>query len=95
MANGDYEKYNTISGKFDSVGLPKTPYLKRLVSVVFDNTGEIANIHTQRGPFWGEGYINVIVYTPPIPTKEPLDWPEELDGGVTGIVGILQDELIE
>ena len=95
MANGDYEKYNTISAKFDAVEMPKTPYLKRLVSVVFDNTGEIAVIHTQRGPFSGEGHYQVIVYTPPAPTKEPLVWPEELDGGVTGIVAIRQDELIE
>ena len=98
MANGDYEKYNTICADFVSAGVPKTPYLKRLISVVFDNTGEIANIHTQRGPFYsaaGEGHFDGLVYTPPVPTKEPLDWPEELDGGVTGIVGILQDEMIE
>ena len=95
MANGDYGKYSLIMAKFDAVDLPKTPYYKRLISIVFDNTGEIANIHTQHGPFSGEGYFNDIVYTPPVPTKEPLDWPEELDGGVTGIVGILQDELIE
>ena len=42
-----------------------------------------------------EGYYNVLVFAPPVLTKEPLDWPEELDGGVTGIVGILQDEMIE
>ena len=98
MANGDYEKYNTICADFVSAGVPKTPYFKRLISVVFDNTGEIAMIHTQRGPFYsaaGEGHYNVVVYTPPIPTKEPLDWPEELNGGVTGIVGILPAELIE
>ena len=99
IAQGDYEKYSLILAKFDSVGMPKTPYLKRLISIVFDNNGEIATIHTQRGSFFSEsgkkGYYQVIVYTPPVPTKEPLDWPEELDGGVTGIVGILQDELIE
>ena len=95
MANGDYEKYSTISARFDSVGMPKTPYFKRRVSVVFDNTGEIAVIHTQRGPFSGGGHLDILVYAPPVPTKEPLDWPEELDGGVTGIVGILQDEMIE
>ena len=95
MAIGDYEKYSGIMAKFDAVDLPKTPYYKRLISIVFDNIGEIANIHTQHGPFSGEGYFNDIVYTPPVPTKQPLDWPEELDGGVTGIVGILQAELIE
>ena len=95
LAQGDYEKYSCIGAEFDAVEMPKTPYLKRLVAVVFDNTGEIALIKTQRGSYWGEGHIDVLVYTPPIPTKEPLDWPEELDGGVTGIVGILQDELIE
>ena len=98
LAQGDYEKYSCIGSEFDAVELPKTPYLKRLVSVVFDNTGEIAMIHTQRGPFYsaaGEGHYNVVVYTPPIPTKEPLDWPEELNGGVAGIVGIQQDEMIE
>ncbi|MBQ7337833.1 MAG: hypothetical protein IJW40_05170 [Clostridia bacterium] len=95
MAIGDYEKYSSISAKFDAVDMPETPYYKILVSIVFDNTGEIANIHTQHGSFWGEGHFNDIVYTPPVPTKEPLDWPEELDGGVTGIVGILQAELIE
>ena len=98
MAIGDYEKYSTICARFDSVGMPKTPYYKIRVSVVFDNNGEIANIHTQHGSFYsaaGEGHFDVIVYTPPVATKDPLDWPEELDGGVTGIVGILQDELIE
>ena len=99
IAQGDYEKYSLILAKFDSVGMPKTPYLKRLISIVFDNNGEIATIHTQRGSFFSEsgkkGYYQVIVYTPPVPTKEPLDWPEELDGGVTGIVGILPAELIE
>ena len=94
-ANGDYEKYNTISAKFDAVEMPKTPYYKRLFAIVFDNTGEIAVIHPQHGQLSGEGHFNVIVYTPPVPTKEPLDWPEELDGGVTGIVGILQDEMIK
>ena len=95
MAIGDYEKYSTICARFDSVGMPKTPYYKRLISIVFDNTGEIANIHKQHGPFWGEGHFDDIVYTPPVATKDPLDWPEELDGGVTGIVGILQAEPIE
>ena len=95
LAQGDYEKYSCIGAEFDAVEMPKTPYLKRLVAVVFDNTGEIALIKTQRGSYWGEGHIDVLVYTPPIPTKEPLDWPEELDGGVTGIVGILPAELIE
>ena len=95
LAIGDYEKYSSISGRFDAVDMPKTPYLKRLVAVVFDNTGEIALIKTQRGSYWGEGHFDVIVYTPPVPTKEPFDWPEELDCGVTGIVGILQDEPIE
>ena len=98
MAIGDYEKYSGIGAQFDSVGMPKTPYYKRRVAIVFDNTGEIAVINTQHGSFYsapGEGHFNVVVYTPPIPTKEPLDWPEELDGGVTGIVGILQAELIE
>ena len=98
MANGDYEKYSTISARFDSVGMPKTPYLKRRVSVVFDNTGEIAVIHKEHGSFYseaGEGHFNLIVYTPPVATKDPLDWPEELDGGVTGIVGIRPAEPIE
>ena len=100
MAIGDYEKYSTICARFVSTGMPKTPYYKRLIHVVFDNTGEIAEIHTQHGPFYSEddgkkGGLDVIVYTPPVATKDPLDWPEELDGGVTGIVGILQDELIE
>ena len=95
MAQGDYGKYSLIMAKFDAVDMPKTPYLKSLVSVVFDNNGEIAMIHTQRGQFSGEGHYNVVVYTPPVLTKEPLDWPEELDGGVTGIVAIRQDELIE
>lgn len=98
MANGDYEKYSTICADFVSVGMPKTPYYKIRVSVVFDNNGEIAVIHTHVGSFYSEygaGHYEVIVYTPPIPTKEPLDWPEELDGGVTGIVAIRQDELIE
>ena len=98
MANGDYEKYSTICADFVSVGMPKTPYYKIRVSVVFDNNGEIAMIHTHVGSFYSEygaGHYEVIVYTPPIPTKEPLDWPEELDGGVTGIVGILPAELIE
>ena len=95
LAQGDYEKYSCIGAEFDAVDMPKTPYYKRLFSIVFDNTGEIAVIKTQHGQLSGEGYFNVIVYTPPIPTKEPLDWPEELDGGVTGIVGILQDELIK
>ena len=98
MANGDYEKYSTISAQFDSVGMPKTPYYKIRVSVVFDNTGEIAVIHKEHGSFYsqaGEGHFNLIVYTPPVATKDPLDWPEELDGGVTGIVGILQAEPIE
>ena len=95
MAIGDYEKYSGIGAEFDAVEMPKTPYLKRLVAVVFDNTGEIALIKTQRGSYWGEGYFNVVVYTPPVATMEPLDWPEELDGGVTGIVGILQDEMIK
>ena len=99
LAQKDYEKYSSIIAKFDAVEMPKTPYLKRLISVVFDNTGEIAVISTQRGSFsceYGEeGYYQVLVYAPPVPTKEPLDWPEELDGGVTGIVGIIQDEMIE
>ena len=99
LAQGDYDKYSVIASKFDAVEMPKTPYLKWLISVIFDNTGEIAVIHTQRGSFsceYGEeGYYNVLVFAPPVLTKEPLDWPEELDGGVTGIVGILQDELIE
>ena len=95
MAIGDYEKYSGISSRFDAVDMPKTPYYKRLFSIVFDNTGEIAVIKTQHGQLSGEGHYNVVVYTPPVPTKQPLDWPEELDGGVTGIVGILQDELIE
>ena len=95
LAQGDYGKYSFIASKFDAVEMPKTPYYKRLISVIFDNTGEIALIKTQRGSYWGEGYYNVMVYAPPVLTKEPLDWPEELDGGVTGIVGILQDELIE
>ena len=100
MAIGDYEKYSAISARFVSTGMPKTPYYKRLIHVVFDNTGEIAEIHTQHGPFYSEddgkkGGLDVIVYTPPVATKDPLDWPEELDGGVTGIVGILQAELIE
>ena len=98
LAQGDYEKYSCILAKFDSVGMPKTPYYKRRVSVVFDNNGEIAVIHTQVGSFYSEyggGYYQVLVYAPPVLTKEPLDWPEELDGGVTGIVGILPAELIE
>ena len=97
-ANGDYEKYNTISAKFDAVEMPKTPYYKRLISVIFDNTGEIAMMHTRRGSIYsaaGEGHFDVIVYTPPVATKDPLDWPEELDGGVTGIVGIRPAEPIE
>ena len=95
LAQRDYEKYSCISSRFDAVEMPETPYYKRLFCIAFDNTGEIALIKTQSGPYWGEGYINILVYAPPVPTKEPLDWPEELDGGVTGIVGILQDELIE
>ena len=95
MAQGDYGKYSSILAKFDSLEIPKTPYYKRLFSIVFDNTGEIAVIHTQRGQLSGEGYYQIRVYAPPVPTKEPLDWPEELDGGVTGIVAIRQDELIE
>ncbi|MBQ7337835.1 MAG: hypothetical protein IJW40_05180 [Clostridia bacterium] len=99
LAHGDYEKYSVIASKFDAVEMPKTPYYKRLVSVIFDNTGEIAVIHTQHGSFsceYGEeGYYNVLVYAPPVLTKEPLDWPEELDGGVTGIVGVRQAEMIE
>ena len=89
MAQGDYGKYSFIAAKFDGI-MPETPYLKRLVTVVFDNTGEIAMINTQRGQLSGGGYYNVNVYAPPILTKEPLDWPEELDGGVTGIVAIRQ-----
>ena len=98
MAIGDYEKYSGIAAQFDSVGMPKTPYYKRRVAIVFDNTGEIAVINTQHGSFYsapGEGHFNVVVYTPPVATMDPLDWPEELDGGVTGIVAIRQDELIE
>ena len=98
MAQGDYDKYSHILAKFVSVGMPKTPYLKKRVAVVFDNNGEIIAINTQRGSFsseYGEGYFDIFIYAPPVPTKEPLDWPEELDGGVTGIVGILQEELIE
>ena len=95
LAQRDYEKYSCVKAKFDAVEMPETPYYKKLFSIVFDNTGEIAMIKTQSGPYWGEGYFNVLVYAPPVLTKEPLDWPEELDGGVTGIVGILQDELIE
>ncbi|MBQ7337832.1 MAG: hypothetical protein IJW40_05165 [Clostridia bacterium] len=94
LAQRDYEKYSSILAKFDGI-MPETPYLKRLVSVVFDNNGEIAVINTQRGQLSGGGYYQVLVYAPSVPTKEPLDWPEELDGGVTGIVGILQDEMIE
>ncbi|MBQ7337834.1 MAG: hypothetical protein IJW40_05175 [Clostridia bacterium] len=95
LAQGDYDKYSNILAKFVSVGMPKTPYLKRRVAVVFDNTGEIAAISTQRGSFYsesGEGYFDIFVYAPPVPTKEPLDWPEELDGGGTAIVGIRPDE---
>ena len=99
LAQRDYEKYSCIEAKFDAVDLPKTPYYKSLFIIVFDNTGKIAVIKTQSGPYsceYGEeGYYQVLVYAPPVPTKEPLDWPEELDGGVTGIVGILQAELIE
>ena len=99
LAQGDYEKYSCILAKFVVVEMPKTPYFKTLISVVFDNTGEIAVIKTQSGPYsceYGEeGYYQVLVYAPPVPTKDPLDWPEELDGGVTGIVGILQDEMIK
>ena len=95
LAQRDYEKYSCVKAKFDTVDLPKTPYYKSLFFIVFDNTGKIAVIKTQSGPYWGEGHINILVYAPPVPTKEALDWPEELDGGVTGIVGILQDELIE
>ena len=94
MAQGDYGKYSFIAAKFDGI-MPETPYLKRLVTVVFDNTGEIAVIHTQRGQLSGGGYYNVLVYAPSVLTKEPLDWPEELDGGVTGIVGIRPAEPIE
>ena len=50
LAQRDYEKYSCVKAKFDAVEMPKTPYLKRLVSVVFDNTGEIAVIKTQSGP---------------------------------------------
>ena len=98
LAQRDYEKYSCVKAKFVAVELPKTPYLKWLISVVFDNTGEIIAINTQRGSFsseYGEGYFDIFIYAPPVPTKEPLDWPEELDGGVTGIVGILQAESIE
>ena len=99
LAQGDYEKYSCILAQFDSVGMPKTPYYKRLFSVIFDNNGEVAVINTQHTAFsceYGEeGYYNVLVFAPPVLTKEPLDWPEELDGGVTGIVGILQAEPIE
>ena len=95
LAQGDYEKYSCIGAEFDAVDMPKTPYYKRLFSIVFDNTGEIAVIKTQHGQLSGEGHYDILVYAPPVPTKEPLDWPDELDGGVTGIVGILQDELIE
>ena len=99
LAQRDYEKYSCIQAKFVVVEMPKTPYFKTLISVVFDNTGEIAVIKTQSGPYsceYGEeGHYQVLVYAPPVPTKEALEWPEELDGGVTGIVGILQDELIE
>ena len=95
LAQRDYEKYSCVKAKFDTVDLPKTPYYKRMISVIFDNTGEIAVIHTRRGQLYGEGHKDVLVYAPPVPTKDPLDWPEELDGGVTGIVGILQDEMIE
>ena len=95
LAHGDYGKYSIIGAAFDAVDMPKTPYYKRTISVVFDNTGEIVVIHTQRGQLSGEGHYDVQVYAPPVPTKESLDWPEELDGGVTGIVGILQDEMIE
>ena len=95
LAQRDYEKYSCVKAKFDTVDLPKTPYYKSLFIIVFDNTGKIAVIKTQSGPYWGEGHINILVYAPPVPTKEALDWPEELDGGVTGIVGILQDEPIE
>ena len=94
LAQKDYEKYSCILAKFDGI-MPETPYLKSLISVVFDNTGEISVIHTQRGQLSGGGYYQVLVYAPPVLTKDPLDWPEELDGGVTGIVGILQDEPIE
>ena len=93
MAQGDYDKYSHILAKFVSVGMPKTPYLKKRVAVVFDNNGEIIAINTQRGSFsseYGEGYFDIFIYAPPVPTKEPLDWPEELDGGVTGIVAIRQ-----
>ena len=95
LAQGDYEKYSCIGAEFDAVDMPKTPYYKRLFSIVFDNTGEIAVIKTQHGQLSGEGHYDILVYAPPVPTKELLDWPDELDGGVTGIVGILQDELIE
>ena len=95
LAQRDYEKYSCIGAEFDAVDMPKTPYYKRLFSIVFDNTGEIAVIKTQHGQLSGEGHYDILVYTPPVPTKEPLDWPDELDGGVTGIVGILQAELIE
>ena len=99
LAQGDYGKYSFIASKFDAVEMPKTPYYKRLFSVIFDNNGEVAVINTQHTAFsceYGEeGYYNVLVFAPPVLTKEPLDWPEELDGGVTGIVGILQAEPIE
>ena len=95
LAQRDYEKYSCVQAKFVAVEMPKTPYYKSLFSIVFDNTGEIAVIKTQSGQYSGEGYYQILVYAPPVPTKEALDWPEELDGGVTGIVGILQDELIE
>ena len=95
LAQGDYGKYSGIMAKFDNVEIPKTPYYKRLFSIVFDNTGEIAVINTQKGRLSGEGYYQFLLYAPPVLTKEPLNWPEELDGGVTGIVGILQAELIE
>ena len=81
----DFTQYPTISSEFQFFGMPKDLMIQFWL-ITFDNQGEIYHmqLYGKSGIKEGSTALNILKQT----TDKKIVWPEELDGGVTGIGGV-------
>ena len=81
----DFTYYPAILSEFQFFGMPKDLRIQSWM-ITFDNQGEIYHIqlYDKFGIEEGSTVHNILKQT----TDKEIVWPEELDGGVTGIGGV-------
>ena len=81
----DFTYYPAIISKFQFFGMPKDLMIQSWM-ITFDNQGEIYHIqlYSKFGISEGDTVVNSLKQT----TDKEIVWPEELNGGGTGIGGV-------